>query len=117
MRGVGRRWSPPAIVAVAAGVLLALVLLLDGTRWVETRLGDTGVLVQGTHAALDCLRDGTFTNCGHVAGTDTTAVGAFAIAQYVLAAPLVGLGLADATVERALAWGSTLAVAGMVVLA
>src|SRR6516162_6359834 len=97
-------WSRPAIVAVVAGALLALVLLVDGTRWVETRLGDTGVIVQGTHAALDCIRDRTFTNCGHVAGTRTTSVGAFAIFQYLFAVPLVLLGLADATVERGLAW-------------
>ena len=56
-----RRWSWPAIVAVAAGALFALVLLADGTRWVETHLGDTGVLVTGTHAALDCIKDGTIT--------------------------------------------------------
>jgi hypothetical protein len=109
-------WSRPAIVAVVCGALLAVVLLVDGTRWVETRLGDTGVLVQGTHAALDCIRDRTFTDCGHVAGTDTTSVGAFAIFQYLFAVPLVLFGLADATVERGLAWISTLAVAGMVVL-
>ena len=111
-----RRWTWPAIVAVVAGGLLVLVLLVDGTRWVETRLGDTGVLVRGTHAALDCLKDGTFTNCGHPAGSDVTTVGAFAVFQYLLAAPMVALGWADATVERGLAWVSTLAVAGMVVL-
>src|SRR4051794_28011790 len=114
---VVRRWTGPALVAVIAGALLVVVLLVDGTRWVETRLGDTGVLVAGTHAALDCLRDGTLSNCGHAAGTDVSAVGAFAIFQYLLAAPLVALGWGDATVERALAWVSTLAVAGMVVLA
>jgi hypothetical protein len=112
----GSRWSTPAIVAVAAGGLLALVLLADGTRWVQTRLGDTGVLMQGTHAALDCLSDGTLTSCGHVAGSDSTAVGAFAIFQYLFAVPLVLLGWADATVERGLAWLSALAVAGMLVL-
>jgi hypothetical protein len=112
-----RRWSWPAIVAVAAGALFALVLLVDGTRWVETHLGDTGVLVTGTHAALDCIKDATFTNCGHAAGTDTSSVGAFAIFQYLVAAPMVALGWGDATVERGLAWVSTLAVAGMVALA
>ncbi len=112
-----RRWSWPAIVAVAAGTLLVIVLLIDGTRWVETRLGDTGVLVTGTHAALDCIKDGTFTNCGHVAGTDVSDVGAFAIFQYLVAAPMVAVGWGDATVERGLAWVSTLAVAGMVALA
>lgn len=111
-----RRWSMPATVAVVAGALFVLVLLLDGTRWVETRLGDTGVLVQGTHAALDCLGDRTFTSCGHLAGTNATEVGPFALAQYLLAAPMVAVGLGDATVERGLAWMSTLAVAGMVVL-
>jgi hypothetical protein len=112
-----RRWTGPALVAVIAGALLVLVLLVDGTRWVETHLGDTGVLVTGTHAALDCLRDGTLSNCGHVAGTDVSDVGAFAIFQYLLAAPMVALGWGDATVARGLAWVSTLAVAGMVVLA
>jgi hypothetical protein len=110
------RWSWPVRAAVIAGVLLVAVLLVDGTRWVDVRLGDTGVLVQGTHAALDCVRDGTFTNCGHAAGTDVSAVGAFAIFQYLVAAPLVAVRLGDATVERALAWVSTLAVAGMVAL-
>ncbi len=103
-------------IAVVAATLLALVLLLDGTRWVDVRLGDTGVLVQGTHAALHCLREGTFTNCGHAAGTDVSTVGAFAIFQYLVAVPMVAVGLGDATVERGLAWVSTLAVAGMVVL-
>jgi hypothetical protein len=112
-----RRWSWPAMVTVAAGALLVIVLLVDGTRWAETRLGDTGVLVTGTHAALDCIKDGTFTNCGHVAGTDASSVGAFAIFQYLVAAPMVAVGWGDATVERGLAWVSTLAVAGMVVLA
>ena len=112
-----RRWTWPAIVAVAAGALLVLVLLVDGTRWVETRLGDTGVLVTGTHTALDCIKDGTFTNCGHAPGTEASDVGAFAIFQYLVAAPMVALGWVDATVERGLAWVSTLAVAGMVVLA
>jgi hypothetical protein len=112
-----RRWSWPARIAVIAGVAFVAVLLLDGTRWVETRLGDTGVLVSGTHAALDCVRDGTLSGCGHVAGTDTSTVGAFALAQYVLAAPLVALDLGDATVERGLAWTSAAAVAAMVVLA
>jgi hypothetical protein len=110
-------WSTPAIVAVVAGALLVLLLLVDGTRWVETRLGDTGVLVRGTHAALDCIRARTFTNCGHAAGSESTSVGPFAVFQYLFAVPLVVLGLADATVERGLAWISTLAVAGMVVLA
>jgi hypothetical protein len=110
------RWSGPANVAVVAGVLLVAVLLIDGTRWVNVRLGDTGVLVQGTHAALDCLRDATFSNCGHVAGTDVTSVGPFALYQYLVAAPFVALGWADATSERALAWVSTLAVAAMAVL-
>ncbi len=112
-----RRWSWPAKLAIGAGLLFVAVLLLDGTRWVETRLGDTGILVSGTHTALDCLGDGTLSACGHVAGTDTSDVGAFAIAQYLLAAPLVALDLADATVERGLAWTSAAAVAAMVVLA
>jgi hypothetical protein len=111
------RWSAPAKIALAAGALLVVVLLVDGTRWVNVHLGDTGVLVAGTHAALDCVRDGTFTNCGHVAGTDVTTVGPFAPFQYLVAAPFVAVGWADGTTERALAWVSTLAVAGMVVLA
>jgi hypothetical protein len=112
-----RRWSWPAMLAVGAGILLVAVLLFDGTRWVETHLGDTGILVSGTHAAFDCMRDGTFSGCGHVAGSDSSSVGAFAVAQYLVAAPLVALGLADATVERGLAWVSAAAVAAMVVLA
>src|SRR5262249_33638278 len=112
-----RRWSWPAIVAAAAGALFALVLLVDGTRWVETHLGDTGVLVTGPAGALACIQHGTLPNRGHTAGTDTTSVGAFAIFQYLLAAPMVALGWGDATVERGLAWVSTLAVAGMVALA
>jgi hypothetical protein len=111
------RWSAAAKIAVVAGALLVIVLLVDGTRWVNVRLGDTGVLIGGTHAALDCLRDGTFSNCGHIAGTDVTTVGPFAIYQYLVAAPFVALGWADGTTERALAWVSTLAVAGMAVLA
>jgi hypothetical protein len=111
------RWSAPAKIALAAGVVLVAVLLIDGTRWVEVHLGDTGVLVRGTHAALDCLRDGTVSGCGHAAGTDVTSVGPFAIYQYLVAAPFVAFGWADATVERALAWVSTLAVAAMAVLA
>jgi hypothetical protein len=109
-------WSTAAIVAVAGAALLVGVLLVDGTRSVETHLGDTGVLVQGTHTALDCIRDGTFSGCGHTAGSDSTAVGAFALFQYLFAVPLVLLGLGDATVERGLAWISTMAVAAMVVL-
>ena len=111
------RWSVPAKIAVVAGALLVIVLLVDGTRSVNVRLGDTGVLVEGTHAALDCLRDGTFSNCGHTAGTDVTTVGPFAIYQYLVAAPFVAMGWADETTERALAWVSALAVAGMAVLA
>jgi hypothetical protein len=110
-------WSWPARVAVIVGALLAALLVFDGSRWVDTHLGDTGVLVQGTHDALSCLSHGTFTNCAHVAGSRTSGVGAFAIAQYLVAAPMVALGLADATVQRGLAWVSAAAVAGMVVLA
>lgn len=109
------RAHPALLVAGAAALLLVLVLLVDGTRWVEVRITDSTLLVQGSHTAVDCLDDSVLTNCAPVAAAGAP-VGAWPLAQYLVAVPLVAAGAADLTTLQLLAALSSLAVGGMLVL-
>jgi hypothetical protein len=104
------------LVAAVAAVLLVVLLLVDGTRWVEVRITDSTLLVDGSHTVVDCLDDGVLTSCSADQLGEGAAVGAWPLAQYLVAVPLVASGAADLTVLQMLAALSTLAVGGMLVL-
>jgi hypothetical protein len=103
------------VAAVAAVALLAL-LVLDGTRWVELRITDSVLLVRGSHAADYCIRHGLWSNCKLPAGATPETVGAWPILQYLLAIPLVAVGVADFSVLTVMAVVSSLAAGGVLVL-
>jgi hypothetical protein len=104
-----------AAVAAVAVVLLVALLLVDGTRWVEVRITDSILLVRGSHTIEECIEQGITTECGFTSARQT-AVGAWPLAQYLIAVPAVAAGLADLTVLQLLAAVSSLAVGGMLVL-
>jgi len=109
------RAHPGLLVAGAAALLLVLLLLVDGTRWVEVRITDSVLLVQGSHTTVDCLEQGVLASCS-ADGPNGDPVGAWPLAQYLVAVPLVAAGAADLTVLQLLAALSALAVGGMLVL-
>jgi hypothetical protein len=112
---VRARTHPALLVAGAAALLLVLLLLVDGTRWVEVRITDSTLLVRGSHTVADCLADGVLTSCSP-AGAAGTPVGAWPLAQYLVAVPMVAVGATDLTTLQVLAALSTLAMGGMLVL-
>jgi hypothetical protein len=103
------------LVAGAAALVLVVLLVVDGTRWVEIRITDSLLLVRGSHRIVHCLEHGVTTRCGLVGPRDTE-VGAWPLAQYLLAVPLVAAGVRNFTVLQALAAVSSLAVGGMLLL-
>jgi hypothetical protein len=102
------------MLAGLAALLLVLLLLVDGTRWVEIRITDPTLLVRGAHTVVHCLDGGVLTGCGR--GAQDTAVGAWPIAQYLVAVPLVAAGAGDLSVLHVLTALSMLAVGGMLLL-
>ena len=105
-----------AWVGIAALVLFVLVLAVDGSRWVELRITDSLLTVRGSRAAEHCLLHGPLTDCVmHTPAGDET-VGGWPIAQYLVAIPLVSLGISSFSILTALAVVSGLAGLGMLVL-
>lgn len=102
------------MAGVAAAALLVL-LVVDGTRWVELRITDSLLLVSGSHSVVDCLAQGTLTGCTTVAN-GAAPIGAWPITQYLVAVPLVAAGASDSSVLTALAIVSSLAAGGMLLL-
>ncbi len=114
------RIHPALLVAGTAALLLVVVLLVDGTRWVEIRITDSVLLVRGSHTVVECIDDDVLENCQPaVAPGDPVGawpVGAWPLAQYLVAVPLVAADVADLTTLQVLAALSALAVGGMLVL-
>jgi len=109
------RGSAALLVAGAAAAALVVLLVVDGTRWVELRITDSVLLVQGSDTVVHCLTHHVFTSC-KAPSTGFTVVGAWPITQYLLAVPAVALGLDDFTVLQVMAAVSSLAVGGMLLL-
>lgn len=74
------------------------------------RTGDTLALIGGTHRALDCVGDGTLTDCG-------IQVAPYPLLQYLPSALLIGLGFGDGDVERGLGLLNAVAFCGLLVVA
>jgi hypothetical protein len=104
------------VVAGGAALLLVLLLVVDGTRWVELRITDSLLLVRGSHAAAHCLGHGPWTNCTMPAPAGPETVGAWPLAQYLFTVPLVAAGVADLDVLTIMAVVSALACGGMLLL-
>ncbi len=107
--------SPALLVAGGAALLLVVLLVIDGSRWVELRITDSLLLVRGSHTAVRCLEQGVLTGCD-AARAAASPVGAWPVTQYLLAVPLVALGIGDSAVLTALAVVSSLAAGGMLLL-
>jgi hypothetical protein len=93
------RWASPTPTGVIIAALLAvsIAVLWFGIASPVNRTGDTIAMIRGTHAALNCLAEGTLTNCG-------IQVAPYPLLQYLPSALFIGLGLDDAGVEHALGY-------------
>jgi hypothetical protein len=108
------RRSPVVWIGVCAGALLVLFLAIDGPRWVELRITDPLLVVRGRRTVVDCLAGGDVIDCRPVAGGD--AVGAWPLAQYVVAVPLVAAGVGEGSALTTLAVVSAAAALAMLAL-
>lgn len=113
---VAQRRRPLALAAIGAYLfivfLYVFVLVVTGdTRPIgHLNTGDSNNLVSGTHIALECLRDGRFTDCG-------PTVGPYPLLQYVPAAALIQIGFSDDYVLGALGTLSFVALVALLVSA
>lgn len=107
-------WS----VLVAVALLLAYVELLwiDAFPWGHLHTGDTDHLVKGARTALDCIGDGVWLGCGHVAGNPNSGVFHYSMLQYLPAALFLSLGASEAATLELLARMSVIAFAGTFLL-
>ncbi len=111
------------MLGLAGGVSLGayiLLLIVDGRRhgYVGLPGTDPANLVSGARVAVDCVRHGTWTHCGSVAGGAPPVVSrvhAFPLLQYLPAAVLIEGGLATLAVLHGLVWVNTFAFIGTLV--
>lgn len=101
------RWPAPAIagavltaLAVASIFLFAVLSIINGN-------GDSLAVISGTHKAIQCMADGTWTGCGG-------EVAPYPLLQYLPTFVFIKLGLGDQSILRAFGVISAIAFAGTV---
>ena len=121
LRRLRRFVALPRLDLVGGLLLLVYLLFVLVSGRVRTHLntGDSNNLVRGTRAAIRCLSEGTFSQCGQIPGGRNSFVHAYPLLQYIPTAVAMSFGVSDKGLLRFLAtlnWVALIGAAAAIVV-